>query len=63
MSRQMGELRLFPVIRAERDVPVAVTGVSCRQQIGHHTDARPRHVVEYLADALSEHRADRTPIG
>ncbi len=52
ISRQMGELRLFPAIRAERHVPVAVTGVSCRQQIGHFTQAQPRHVVEYLADAL-----------
>ena len=52
ISRQMGEFRLFPAIRAARHVPVAVTGVSCRQQIGHFTEARPRHVVEYLADAL-----------
>ena len=53
ISRQMGELRLFPAIRAEPDAPVAVTGVSCRQQIGHHTEAQPRHVIEYLADALT----------
>jgi FAD/FMN-containing dehydrogenase/Fe-S oxidoreductase len=52
MSRRMGELRLFPAIRAARHIPVAVTGVSCRQQIGHFTEAEPRHVVEYLADAL-----------
>ena len=52
ISRGMGELRLFPAIRAAKHIPVAVTGVSCRQQIGHFTDARPRHVVEYLADAL-----------
>ncbi len=52
ISRQMGELRLFPAIRSARHIPVAVTGVSCRQQIGHFTDAQPRHVAEYLADAL-----------
>ncbi len=52
ISRRMGELRLFPAIRESSDTPVAVTGVSCRQQIGHFTDRRPRHVVEYLADAL-----------
>ena len=52
VSRQMGELRLFPAIRDALGVPVAVTGVSCRQQIGHFTDREPRHVVEYLADAL-----------
>ena len=52
VSRAMGELRLFPAIREASNVPVAVTGVSCRQQIGHYTSAQPRHVVEYLAAAL-----------
>ena len=52
ISRAMGELRLFPAIRGARHIPVAVTGVSCRQQIGHFTEAQPRHVVEYLAAAL-----------
>ena len=52
ISRAMGELRLFPAIREARHIPVTVTGVSCRQQIGHFTEAQPRHVVEYLAAAL-----------
>ena len=52
ISRKMGELRLFPALREARETPVAITGVSCRQQIGHFTDREPRHVVEYLADAL-----------
>ena len=52
ISRRMGELRLFPAIRSARHIPVAVTGVSCRQQISHFTEAKPRHVVEYLASAL-----------
>ena len=52
ISRKMGELRLFPAVREATGTPVAITGVSCRQQIGHFTDAEPRHVVEYLADAL-----------
>jgi len=52
ISRAMGELRLFPAIRGARHIPVAVTGVSCRQQIGHFTEAQPRHVVEYLVNAL-----------
>ena len=52
ISRKMGELRLFPAVREASGTPVAITGVSCRQQIGHFTDAEPRHVVEYLADAL-----------
>ena len=52
VSRAMGELRLFPAIRAQPSTPVAVSGVSCRQQIGHFTDRQPRHIAEYLAEAL-----------
>jgi Fe-S oxidoreductase len=54
ISKAMGELRLFPAIEApeKKDWAVAMTGVSCRQQIGHFTSKRPRHAVEYLADAL-----------
>ncbi|MQA00187.1 MAG: FAD-binding protein [Dehalococcoidia bacterium] len=53
ISRQMGALRLFPAIEAAPDdTEVLITGVSCRQQIGHFTSRRPRHVVELLADAL-----------
>ena len=54
MSKAMGSLKLFPAIEAEgkSDWDVAISGISCRQQIGHFTSKRPRHVVEYLADAL-----------
>ena len=52
ISRKMGEYQLFPALREASGTPVAITGVSCRQQIGHFTDAEPRHVVEFLADAL-----------
>ena len=52
ISQAMGELRLFPALRAHRDAPVAVTGVSCRQQITHFTERTPRHIAEYLAAAL-----------
>ncbi|MEX2430705.1 MAG: heterodisulfide reductase-related iron-sulfur binding cluster, partial [Dehalococcoidia bacterium] len=54
ISKAMGALKLFPAIEAEskRDWAVAVSGISCRQQIGHFTSKRPRHVAEYLADAL-----------
>ena len=33
---------------------VAVSGFSCRQHIEHHTGVRPRHLVEYLADAIGD---------
>ncbi|MEE8422338.1 MAG: FAD-binding oxidoreductase, partial [Dehalococcoidia bacterium] len=53
ISEQMGALKLFPAVEAAPlDTEIAVTGVSCRQQIGHFTSRRPRHVVELLADAL-----------
>ena len=52
ISRKMGEYKLFPALRDSAGTPAAITGVSCRQQIGHFTDIEPRHVVEYLADAL-----------
>ena len=53
ISRQMGAYRLFPAVEAAGgEAAVAVTGVSCRQQIGHFTSRTPRHVVELLAEAL-----------
>ncbi|MDE2669427.1 MAG: FAD-binding protein [Chloroflexota bacterium] len=53
VSREMGAYRLFPAVEAAGGkVAVAVTGVSCRQQIGHFTSRTPRHVAELLAEAL-----------
>jgi len=53
VSRSMGALSLFPAV--EEHTPngaVAITGVSCRQQIGHFTDRAPKHSAELLAEAL-----------
>ena len=53
VSRAMGAYRLFPAVEAaDAATAIAVTGVSCRQQIGHFTARRPRHAAELLADAL-----------
>jgi Fe-S oxidoreductase len=53
ISRAMGAMRLFPAVEAaSADTAVVITGVSCRQQIGHFTSRRPRHAVELLAEAL-----------
>ena len=52
VSRAMGERTLFPAILGAPDAEVLVTGVSCRQQIGHFTGRTPRHVAELLAEAL-----------
>jgi Fe-S oxidoreductase len=52
-SKAMGAMRLFPAVEAaSADTEVAITGVSCRQQIGHFTSRKPRHAIELLADAL-----------
>ena len=52
-SKAMGALRLFPAVEgAAPSTPIVITGVSCRQQIGHFTSRKPRHAVELLADAL-----------
>ncbi|MFQ5424102.1 MAG: FAD-binding and (Fe-S)-binding domain-containing protein [Phycisphaerae bacterium] len=52
IARAVGEQRLFPVVRSRGDAVVAVSGFSCRHQIEHHTGAAPRHVIEFVADAL-----------
>ena len=55
LSMDIGELVLFPAIRdQEGDFTVVSEGVSCRQQIEHGTGRKARHLVEILADAISE---------
>jgi FAD/FMN-containing dehydrogenase/Fe-S oxidoreductase len=53
VARAVGEQRLFPAIRARGEAEIAVSGFSCRHHIEHHTVAHPRHVIEYVADALA----------
>ncbi len=53
VARAVGEERLFPAVRGRGHAEVAITGFSCRHQIEHHTGARPRHAVEFLAGALA----------
>jgi FAD/FMN-containing dehydrogenase/Fe-S oxidoreductase len=49
LSMRIGELRLFPAIRAEAtDTIIAATGVSCRQQIAHGTGRQARHPLELV---------------
>jgi FAD/FMN-containing dehydrogenase/Fe-S oxidoreductase len=53
LSMSIGELRLFPAIRAEADdAIIAATGVSCRQQIGHGTGRVARHPLEIVRQVL-----------
>lgn len=49
MSRQIGEDRLFPAVRARSaDTSIVACGFSCRHQIAHFTDRRSLHWVETL---------------
>ena len=53
ISMKIGEQALFPAINAKGpEWEVAVMGVSCRQQVEHGTNRRPRHLVEVLRDAV-----------
>jgi FAD/FMN-containing dehydrogenase/Fe-S oxidoreductase len=54
LSMRIGELRLFPAVRAEpRDTVIAAPGVSCRQQIAHGTGRAARHPLEIVRSAVS----------
>ena len=54
ISMNIGGQALFPAVNAKgADWEVAVTGVSCRQQIEHGTGRKARHLVEILRDALA----------
>jgi FAD/FMN-containing dehydrogenase/Fe-S oxidoreductase len=61
VSEAMARRTLVPAVdAAASDAAIAVTGVSCRQQIGHFSEREPRHVVEWLADALASPPTDRS---
>ena len=53
LSMSIGEMRLFPAVRAEApETIIAATGVSCRQQIAHGTGRRARHPLEIVREVL-----------
>ena len=55
ISETIGRQRLMPAVeQAAPAAEIAVTGVSCRQQISHFTHRKPRHVVEILRSALAD---------
>jgi len=57
LSMQIGELRLFPAIRAESEASiVAATGVSCRQQIGHGTGRQAQHPLAIVRRSVARSR-------
>jgi len=53
ISMTIGEQALFPAVNGKSEEwEIAVTGVSCRQQIEDGTGRKARHLVEILRDAL-----------
>ena len=55
ISRKIGADRLFPAVEsAGPEVEIAVSGVSCRQQIDHFTSRSARHVAEILRESLED---------
>ena len=53
LSMQIGELVLFPTIRAEPDdVLIAASGTSCRHQIADGTGRIALHPIEILRQSL-----------
>ena len=54
VSMQIGELTLFPAVRAARAETILVApGTSCRHQIADGTASRALHPVQVLRDALA----------
>ena len=54
VSRKIGEERLFPAVAEQgEDTVIAVSGVSCRQQIEHFTERKTTHIVEVLAGRVA----------
>jgi FAD/FMN-containing dehydrogenase/Fe-S oxidoreductase len=53
LSMQIGELVLFPTVRAQgMEVEIVASGTSCRHQIHDGTQRHARHTAEVLFDAL-----------
>ena len=53
ISEKIGRERLFPAVeKAGSETEIAVTGVSCRQQVAHLAGRRARHPAQVLRNAL-----------
>ena len=53
LSMQIGELVLFPTVRAQApEVIIAASGTSCRHQIHDGTQREAKHTAEILFEAL-----------
>ncbi len=54
VAKAVCEQRLLPAIRDRGSAEIVVSGFSCREQISHHAQLHPRHVLEVLNDRLVE---------
>ena len=53
MSMSIGEMALFPAVRAQKgEFELVMEGVSCRQQVEQGTGKKAKHLVELLAEAI-----------
>lgn len=53
ISMQIGELKLFPAVRKiKKEVIIAASGTSCRQQIYDGTNRKAYHPIEVLFEAM-----------
>ncbi len=48
LSEKIGEEILFPAVRALKDESLVACGFSCRHQIEHFTNVKPKHWVEVI---------------
>ena len=54
LSMQIGELVLFPTVRAQpAEVEIVASGTSCRHQIHDGTQRHAKHTAEVLFEALA----------
>jgi Fe-S oxidoreductase len=60
VSQQIGELVLFPAVRAAAQMVIVAAGTSCRTQIADGTGRAARHPVEVLRAALRPAPVDRS---
>ena len=51
-SRAMAEQELLPSLANNQNKNVVANGFSCRQQIRNHSDAKPMHLAELLAEYM-----------
>jgi len=53
ISMDLAKRHLFPKInKSKENVLVVASGVSCREQVIHGTDATPKHIIELIAELI-----------